>query len=314
MPGAAVPPYHPAMLLALLDLRVRHGLLFQSQDRAGDLRLVGVSLHRRQLPIPTTIPSRPSASALPRRSKRCSCRCCRWRGKTRSPLRHGEPGRHQDPRQCQPPQRPVLRTRRRPGGAAQGRGPGTAGAGRGGRWRHCPRRHEPPGGTEAARRSPGGHRRGQGQDRGAGRRALGPRAGRLRGQARRAGGQSRRLRPKKPGGKAPQPPTPGPRPSDQVNLTDEESRIMPVAGGGFEQCYNAQALVDTETCWWWWRRSCRRPTTSSRSSPMLERLAQLPEDLRAPQRLLADTGYFSAANVVACETRRHRAADRAGAR
>ena len=36
----------------------------------------------------------------------------------------------------------------------------------------------------------------------------------------------------------------GPRPkTDQVNLTDEESRIMPVSGGGFEQCYNAQAGV-----------------------------------------------------------------------
>jgi hypothetical protein len=32
-------------------------------------------------------------------------------------------------------------------------------------------------------------------------------------------------------------------PTDQVNLTDEESRIMPVAGGAFEQCYNAQAVV-----------------------------------------------------------------------
>jgi hypothetical protein len=30
-------------------------------------------------------------------------------------------------------------------------------------------------------------------------------------------------------------------------LTDEESRIRPFAGGGFEQCYNAQALVDTKT-------------------------------------------------------------------
>src|ERR1700730_11681430 len=48
---------------------------------------------------------------------------------------------------------------------------------------------------------------------------------------------------KKPGGKPPQPPTEGPQPSDQINLTDEESRIMPVAGGGFEQCYNAQAAV-----------------------------------------------------------------------
>src|SRR6202521_232375 len=43
---------------------------------------------------------------------------------------------------------------------------------------------------------------------------------------------------KKPGGKPPQPPTEGPLPDDQINLTDEESRIMPVAGGGFEQCYN----------------------------------------------------------------------------
>ena len=48
---------------------------------------------------------------------------------------------------------------------------------------------------------------------------------------------------KKPGGKPPQPPTEGPQPKDQINLTDEESRIMPTAGGGFEQCYNAQAAV-----------------------------------------------------------------------
>src|SRR5437763_873451 len=48
---------------------------------------------------------------------------------------------------------------------------------------------------------------------------------------------------KKPGGKPPEPPVAGPRPQDQINLTDEESRIMPVAGGGFDQCYNAQAVV-----------------------------------------------------------------------
>jgi hypothetical protein len=48
---------------------------------------------------------------------------------------------------------------------------------------------------------------------------------------------------KKPGGKPPAPPVEGPLPSDQVNLTDEESRIMPVAGGGFDQSYNAQATV-----------------------------------------------------------------------
>jgi hypothetical protein len=49
---------------------------------------------------------------------------------------------------------------------------------------------------------------------------------------------------KKPRGKPPAPPEPGAKDSDQINLTDEESRIMKVSGGGFEQCYNAQAGVD----------------------------------------------------------------------
>ena len=39
---------------------------------------------------------------------------------------------------------------------------------------------------------------------------------------------------KKPGGKPPEPPVERPRPNDQINLTDEELRIMPVAGGGFD--------------------------------------------------------------------------------
>lgn len=51
---------------------------------------------------------------------------------------------------------------------------------------------------------------------------------------------------KKPGA-PPQAPASGPLASDPINLTDEESRIMKVSGGGFEQCYNAQAVVDTES-------------------------------------------------------------------
>jgi hypothetical protein len=39
---------------------------------------------------------------------------------------------------------------------------------------------------------------------------------------------------KKPGGKPPAPPVEGPLPKDQINLTDEDSRIMPASGGGFE--------------------------------------------------------------------------------
>ena len=49
---------------------------------------------------------------------------------------------------------------------------------------------------------------------------------------------------KKTGGRPPAPPVSGPRDHDQVNLTDDESRIMPTAGGGFEQSHHAQASVD----------------------------------------------------------------------
>jgi transposase len=52
---------------------------------------------------------------------------------------------------------------------------------------------------------------------------------------------------KKPRGKPPAPPSPGVRPTDQINLTDPDSRIMPAKGKGFDQSYNAQAAVDTES-------------------------------------------------------------------
>ena len=47
----------------------------------------------------------------------------------------------------------------------------------------------------------------------------------------------------KPRGEEPKPPETGPKGKDQVNLTDEESRIMPTANG-FVQGFNAQAAVD----------------------------------------------------------------------
>lgn len=52
---------------------------------------------------------------------------------------------------------------------------------------------------------------------------------------------------KKAWGKKPKPSEVAPKDSDQVNLTDEKSCIMPVSGGGFEQAYNAQASVDMNT-------------------------------------------------------------------
>ena len=50
---------------------------------------------------------------------------------------------------------------------------------------------------------------------------------------------------RKPRGKTPKPPTNKLKDKDQINLTDEESRIMKTSGGGFEQCYNARLLSNT---------------------------------------------------------------------
>jgi transposase-like protein DUF772/DDE family transposase len=98
---------------------------------------------------------------------------------------------------------------------------------------------------------------------------------------------------KHPGGRPPSPPVEGPLPTDQINLTDEDSRIMPVAGGGFEQCYNAQAAVAADVV--------QAPNDKQQIEPMLNAIDTLPDELGKVDTLLADTGYLSAANVAACE-------------
>jgi transposase len=105
---------------------------------------------------------------------------------------------------------------------------------------------------------------------------------------------------RKPRGKPPQPPVEGPLPTDQVNLTDEQSRIMPVPGGGFEQCYNAQAVVAAGSLLVVAANVVQAPNDKQQLEAMLGRIDALPEDLGKPETLLADTGYFSAANVTAC--------------
>jgi transposase len=107
---------------------------------------------------------------------------------------------------------------------------------------------------------------------------------------------------RKPKGKPPEPPVEGPLPTDQVNLTDEQSRIMPVAGGGFEQCYNAQAVVAAGSLLVIAAEVVQAPNDKRQLEPMLGRIDALPDDLGRPDVLLADSGYFSAANVTACET------------
>ena len=105
---------------------------------------------------------------------------------------------------------------------------------------------------------------------------------------------------KKPSGRPPAPPVEGPRPSDQVNLTDEESRIMPVPGGGFEQCYNAQAAVAAGSLLVIAADVTQAPNDKQQLEPMLDKIAALPDELGKAEALLADNGYFSEGNVNAC--------------
>jgi transposase len=120
---------------------------------------------------------------------------------------------------------------------------------------------------------------------------------------------------KKPGGRVPQPPVEGPLPTDQVNLTDEESRIMPVphsdtlgvrqpnakvAGGGFEQCYNAQAAVAADSLLVVAADVVQAPNDKQQLEPILGKIAELPDELGQVGELLADNGYFSENNVNAC--------------
>ena len=103
----------------------------------------------------------------------------------------------------------------------------------------------------------------------------------------------------KPRGREP-PPVERPLPSDRVNLTDEASRIMPAAGGGFEQCYNAQATVAADSLLVVTIDVVQAPNDKQQLEPMLGKLAELPGELGKVGELLADNGYFSEGNVNAC--------------
>ena len=112
--------------------------------------------------------------------------------------------------------------------------------------------------------------------------------------------QAQRDAGKKPRGPDPEPPSSEPKPGDQVNLTDEESRIMPTSGGGFEQSYNAQAAVDTATMLVITAHVTQAPNDKREIAPVLDKVQALPQALGCISTLLADTGYFSQANVQAC--------------
>jgi transposase len=109
---------------------------------------------------------------------------------------------------------------------------------------------------------------------------------------------------RKPGGRPPAPPTGGVRESDQLNLTDEDSRIMKVAGGGFDQCYNAQAVVATGSLLILANAVTQAGNDKRQLAPMIKKLEALPKALGRVRRMLADHGYLSEANVERCDAAR----------
>lgn len=106
---------------------------------------------------------------------------------------------------------------------------------------------------------------------------------------------------KKPRGRPPEPPSGKVEDKEQINLTDEDSRIMPVAGGGFDQCYNAQAAVATDSMLVVANDLTQAANDKKQVAPMVAKLQALPQELGRAECLIADNGYLSEANVEHCE-------------
>jgi transposase len=98
-------------------------------------------------------------------------------------------------------------------------------------------------------------------------------------------------------------------PSDQINFTDPESRIMETRHDGFQQCYNAQVAVDRDHLVIVAADLTQDCTDYRMLEPMVEQIAQSVVDLRglkpgtnddtewAPPIVCADAGYSSHANL-----------------
>ena len=105
---------------------------------------------------------------------------------------------------------------------------------------------------------------------------------------------------KKVGGRPPKEPEAGPKEKDQVNLTDEESRIMPGANGEFIQGFNAQAVVAQDSHMVVGNHVSQATNDKQEVEPALNQLAKVAEELGKPEALVADAGYHSKENVDKC--------------
>lgn len=101
---------------------------------------------------------------------------------------------------------------------------------------------------------------------------------------------------KKPRGREPEPPSSQPEGKDQVNFTDEQSRIMKTKDG-FQQAYNAQAGVETHSRLIVGARVTQAPNDKEQLVPSL---AAVCEHV-TPAYVLVDSGFTSEAAVTQVE-------------
>ena len=106
---------------------------------------------------------------------------------------------------------------------------------------------------------------------------------------------------RKPGGRPPQPPTPGPRDQDQYNFTDPDSRIMKNSTDeGFDQHYNAQVAVDQACLLIVATSLSNHPNDKQEAEPTVEAISPC---VGTPDAAALDNGYWSPGNVKALEDR-----------
>jgi transposase len=103
------------------------------------------------------------------------------------------------------------------------------------------------------------------------------------------------------GGRPPKPPSEKPVPSAQRNFTDPDSRIMPIGRGkSFVQGYNCQAAVDEKAQIIVATNVTQETNDKQQLKPVLEKL-KANTDGQTPQKISADSGYYSQANVTTLE-------------
>jgi transposase len=103
----------------------------------------------------------------------------------------------------------------------------------------------------------------------------------------------------KPRGPEPKEPSQQPKPNDQYNFTDPDSRIMKAGSGQhFEQSYNAQAAVEVDSRLIVGERVSQAPNDKEQLAPTVAAIGQPVESVAA---VLTDSGFYSEAAVQAVE-------------